>query len=113
VWHYLEHLRPRIDDAHVFLRVHAPFGPLPSSGPISSLVRRAIERAGINAPSTGAHVLRHSAATAMLRQGISRDIVGAVLRHRCLESTAHDAKVDVARLSSIAQAWPIEGELPC
>jgi integrase/recombinase XerD len=113
VWHYLEHFRPRIDDAHVFLRVHAPFGPLPSSGPLSSLVRRAIKRAGIKAPSTGAHVLRHSAATAMLRQGISLDIVGAVLRHRCLESTAHYAKVDVAMLSSITQPWPIEGELPC
>ena len=113
VWHYLEHFRPRIDDAHVFVRVHAPFGPLPSSGPISKLVRRAIERAGIKAPSMGAHVLRHSAATAMLRQGVSLDIVGAVLRHRCIESTAHYAKVDVAMLSSITQPWPIEGELAC
>ena len=33
MWHSLEHCRPRIDDAPVFLRVHAPFGPLPSSGP--------------------------------------------------------------------------------
>ncbi|MCB1689813.1 MAG: tyrosine-type recombinase/integrase [Halioglobus sp.] len=38
VLHYLEHFRPRIDDAHVFLRVYAPLGPLPSSGPISKLV---------------------------------------------------------------------------
>jgi integrase/recombinase XerD len=113
IWHYLEHFRPRIDDAHVFLRVHAPFTPFPSSGPISGLVRRAIKRAGIKAPSTGAHVLRHSAATAMLRQGISLDIVGAILRHRCLESTAHYAKVDTVMLSSITQPWPLEGELLC
>ena len=54
VLHYLEYSRPRIDDEHVFLRVYAPIGPLASSGPISKLVRRAIERAGIEAPSMGA-----------------------------------------------------------
>ena len=106
VWHYLEHFRPRVDDEHVFLRVYAPFGPLPSSGPISKIVRRAIQRAGIKAPSMGAHVLRHSAATAMLRQGISLDIIGAVLRHRCIESTAHYAKVDAALLHMVTQPWP-------
>ena len=114
VLHYLEHFRPRIDDAHVFLRVYAPLGPLPSSGPISKLVRRAIQRAGIQAPSMGAHVLRHSAATAMLRESVSLDIIGAVLRHRSMESTAHYAKVDAALLQAVTQPWPIkEGALPC
>ncbi len=113
VLHYLAHFRPSFDDEHVFLRIHAPFGHLASSGPISKLVRRAIQRAGIKAPSMGAHVLRHSAATAMLRQGSSLDIIGAVLRHRCIESTAHYAKVDLALLHMVAQPWPVDGELPC
>ena len=109
VLHYLEWFRPAVDDDHVFLRVHARLGPFPSSGPISKLVRRAIQRAGIKAPSMGAHVLRHSAATAMLRQGVSLDAIGAVLRHRCIESTAHYAKVDVALLRLVAQPWPVDG----
>ena len=113
VLHYLERFRPPIDDDHVFLRVHAPLGPLPSSGPIAKLVRRALDRAGIAAPSRGAHVLRHSAATALLRQGASLDVIGAVLRHRCVESTAHYAKVDVARLRSVAQPWPVDGAASC
>jgi site-specific recombinase XerD len=113
VLHYLEHFRPTIDDDHVFLRVHAPFGPLPSSGPISGLVRRAIRRAGIKAPSMGAHLLRHSAATEMLRQGSSLDVIGAVLRHRSVESTAHYAKVDLTLLRSVAQPWPGKGGSPC
>jgi site-specific recombinase XerD len=113
VWYYLEHFRPRIDDEHVFLRVYAPLGSFPSSGPISKLVRRAIQRAGIKAPSMGAHVLRHSAATAMLRQGVSLDIIGAVLRHRCIESTAHYAKVDVALLQMVTQPWLSEGDPSC
>lgn len=62
----------------------------------------------------GAHVLRHSAATAMLREGVSLDIIGAVLRHRSMESTAHYAKVDAALLQAVTQPWPIEeGALPC
>ena len=113
VLHYLTRFRPTSEDGHVFLRVHAPVGPLPSSGPISHLVGRALERAGITAPSRGAHVLRHSAATALLRQGVALDVIGAVLRHRCVESTAHYAKVDVARLRAVAQPWPTTGGAPC
>lgn len=113
VLHYLTRFRPVCEDDHVFLRVHAPVGPLPSSGPISHLVGRALERAGIAAPSRGAHVLRHSAATALLRQGVALDVIGAILRHRCVESTAHYAKVDVARLRAVAQPWPTVGEAPC
>ena len=113
VLHYLTRFRPITEDDHVFLRVHAPVGPLPSSGPISHLVGRALERAGITAPSRGAHVLRHSAATALLRQGVTLDVIGAVLRHRCVESTAHYAKVDVARLRAVAQPWPTAGGGSC
>ncbi len=113
ILHYLAKFRPAIADDHVFLRVYAPVGPLPSSGPISKLVRRALDRAGIPSSSRGAHVLRHSAATALLRQGSSLDVIGALLRHRSMESTAHYAKVDVARLQAIAQPWPVDGGAPC
>jgi len=111
--HYLERFRPALADDHVFLRVYAPLGPLPSSGPIAGLVRRALARAQIAAPSQGAHVLRHSAATALLRQGVALDVIGAVLRHRCVESTAHYAKVDVGMLRAVVQPWPATGEVPC
>ena len=113
VLHYLDHFRPNLDDDHVFLRIDAPFGPLRSSSGISCLVHRAIVRAGIQAPSTGAHLLRHSAATAMLQQGSSLDVIGAVLRHRSVESTAHYAKVDLALLRSVAQPWPGNGGSSC
>lgn len=113
VLHYLEHFRPPIDDDHVFLRVHAPIGPFPSSGPVSKLVCRAIQRADIKAPSMGAHLLRHSAATEMLRQGSSLDVIGAVLRHRSVESTALYAKVDLRLLRSVAQPWPRRGGPSC
>jgi site-specific recombinase XerD len=50
--------------------------------------------------------MRHSAATTMLRDGATLEVVGAVLRHRSLDTTAHYAKVDITTLSRIAQPWP-------
>jgi len=68
-------------------------------------------RAGIKSIHRGAHLLRHSAATAMLRHGVSLAGVGTVLRHRSLAMTQHYAKVDFGLLSEIAQPWV--GRLPC
>ena len=56
-------------------------------------------------------MLRHSAATAMLRHGASLAGVGTVLRHRSPSVTALYAKVDIDLLSEIAQPWG--GRLPC
>ncbi|OAF08712.1 hypothetical protein AYJ54_13755 [Bradyrhizobium centrolobii] len=65
-------------------------------------------RAGIAAPSKGTNLLRHWAATAMLRGGATLDMLGTVLRHRSPDMTAHYAKVDILMLQQIAQPWPGE-----
>ena len=56
------------------------------------VVRAACDRAGL--PRVGAHRLRHTAATEMLRQGASLAEIGQVLRHREHKTTAIYAKVD-------------------
>ena len=103
---YLRHGRPRVANDHIFLTSNAPFRPFTNSNAVSRIVRCAITKAGMVTPSTGANLLRHSAATAMLRGGATLDMVGAVLRHRSPNVTAHYAKVDVVMLQQIAQAWP-------
>jgi len=107
---YVERARPRVATTRVFLTDAAPVIPL-SRVAVTCVVRRAFNRAGVASPHRGAHVLRHSAATAMLRQGVSLTGVGAVLRHRSPSMTALYAKVDIALLSEIAQPWG--GRLPC
>jgi len=107
---YLRRGRPPADTDRVFVRMVAPWGPLAIAS-VSALVARAIARAGVTAPCRGAHVLRHSAATEMLRQGATLDQIGAVLRHRYMDTTAHYAKVDVSRLRAIALPWP--EVMPC
>lgn len=101
--------QPAAPDDTVFVRLLPPFG-LITSGVVGGVVRRALERAGIkDAPSRGGHLLRHSAATAMLRGGATLDAIATVLRHRSTDTTAHYAKVDVVMLGAVAQAWPATG----
>jgi site-specific recombinase XerD len=90
----------------LFLSTHAPMDRPLSSVTVSAIVARAIKRAGVVAPSKGAHLLRHSAATEMLRQGLPLEDIGTVLRHRSVETTAHYAKVDLTLLREITRPWP-------
>ena len=109
---YIEQERPRVGEETIFLTMIAPYKPFAISSSISTIVARALQRAGItDAPSRGASLLRHSAATSMLRSGATLEAVGTVLRHRSLDMTAHYAKVDIAMLERIAQPWP--GDLTC
>jgi site-specific recombinase XerD len=103
---YIERARPRVEYDRVFFMLRAPIRPITDARSIADIVRSAIRKAGIDAPTKGANLLRHSAATAMLRGGATLDMVGAVLRHRSPDMTAHYAKVDVAMLRQIAQPWP-------
>jgi integrase/recombinase XerD len=109
---YLKAERPAAATDHVFLTAEAPIEPLRSQG-LRSVVRRRIESAGVRTSSHGAHVLRHSLATRMLREGSSLDTIGAVLRHRDLNTTAIYAKVDVGLLRQVAQPWPGTEGAPC
>lgn len=104
---YLQHGRPQSDSTAVFVRSRAPFRAFANHCAISVIVERAMRRAGVTCPSRGAaHVLRHSAASSMLRQGASLQQIADVLRHRSIETTQIYAKVDVIALRSIAQPWP-------
>ncbi|HEY5066176.1 MAG TPA: tyrosine-type recombinase/integrase [Xanthobacteraceae bacterium] len=91
---------------HVFLRNIAPFRPFRKGDGVSSVVKRLMQRAGVVAPVKGAHILRHTAATEMLRHGVPLEKIGLVLRHRGIDTTAHYAKADVTLLKQIAQPWP-------
>ncbi|WP_292415330.1 tyrosine-type recombinase/integrase [Mesorhizobium sp.] len=101
---YVKNRRPRVAEDRLFLRSKAPYRPFMTSSSISYIVDRALRRAGIeDPPSKGASVLRHSAATTMLRAGATLEAVGAVLLHRSLDMTAHYANVDPTMLETIAQ----------
>ncbi|MFC1848578.1 tyrosine-type recombinase/integrase [candidate division CSSED10-310 bacterium] len=106
---YLEKARPLVTIDKVFLCLNAPYRSLGTSSLVSCIVSSALRRAGIeNPPSRGAHLLRHSAATMMLRSGSSLETISAILRHRSVDMTGYYAKVDFNMLRKIAQPWPGE-----
>jgi site-specific recombinase XerD len=72
---YLNEVRPKVPIARIFLRSLAPCQPfVESSTGISTIVRRALVRAGIHdAPSQGAHMLRHYAGFRTMPGGASSD----------------------------------------
>ncbi len=103
---YIATVRPGVDEEKVFLCVNAPIRPLSRPNTVSKIVQSALDRAGVTTfASRGAHVFRHSQATALLRSGATLDVVGSLLRHASLDTTMIYAKTDVGMLREIAQPW--------
>ena len=103
---YLRDGRPSCSTRRLFVRIQAPHRGFAGSSAIRDVVRRSFARAGIDAGFKGSHVLRHSLATGMLRNGASLEDIGQILRHRHPETTQIYAKVDNAALRTLAPAWP-------
>jgi integrase/recombinase XerD len=101
---YLRHDRPQDSEGRsVFVRVKAPPRALTPAG-VSQVVVGAAGRAGLG--QIGAHRLRHTAATELLRAGAPLVEIGQLLRHRAELTTAIYAKVDRDRLRELARPWP-------
>ncbi len=104
---YLRNGRPSCSARRVFVHCKARY-PGFSSPPnaVSGIVRRTLRRAGIQSRHKGAHLLRHSLATSLLRGGVSLARIGDVLRHEHTQTTEIYAKVDLDALRALAQPWP-------
>lgn len=103
---YLKKDRPKCSTRRVFVRIRAPYCGFKNSATVSTIVRRAVGRSGLTPQNKGAHLLRHSLATGMLRKGASMAEIGELLRHRSPNSTEIYAKVDIEGLRSIVRIWP-------
>lgn len=102
---YLRQTRPRCLTRRVFIRIKAPHCGFSGSAGICDIVRRALTRADLDPPRKGAHLLRHSLATDMLRKGASLAEIGEVLRHSLPSTTEIYAKVDLRALRALALPW--------
>ena len=103
---YLRTGRPPCPTRQVFVRMRAPHRGVANGQAVSTLVHRALERAGLNPVRKGAHLLRHSLATQMLHHGASLVAIGELLRHRTIETTRIYARVDQGALRARALPWP-------
>jgi integrase/recombinase XerD len=106
---YLRRDRPACQTRRVFVRLRAPRRGFHGHSALTSIVGRALLRAHLHPAFKGAHLVRHSLATSMLRSGATMAEIGEVLRHRVPNTTEIYAKVDFDGLRSLAHPWPMGG----
>ena len=103
---YLRQERPQSAERSIFLTLLPPYRPLAWSTAISQISKRILKKAGVEGPRLGAHRLRHTIATHMVRRGSSFKEVADVLGHKSLRSTGIYAKLDERALEQVALPWP-------
>jgi integrase/recombinase XerD len=103
---YLRSGRPESKSRSIFLRAVAPVQALHGQAAIGSIVRSVLRKAGIYQRRRSAHAFRHTLATDMLRDGVSLQEIGRILRHQDPDTTTIYAKVDLNSLRGLAVAWP-------
>jgi site-specific recombinase XerD len=103
---YLRYGRPHSTSRRVFLRAKAPVTGFRGASGVGSIVRHALQRAGIDAPTMGAHQFRHGLASEMLRHGASLGEIGELLGHHHPQTTTIYTKVDIKALRTLAVPWP-------
>jgi integrase len=102
---YLRKARPESSRRELFLRMRAPFLPL-LPGSVNDVLEHRIKCSGLNLPRFGTHVLRHSFATRLMRQGVSMKAIGDALGHRDIESTSVYLRLNMHDLRDAALPVP-------
>lgn len=106
---YLRRGRPTTMCRSLFVRFTIPAGTAATCRLVRGVVRRAFAKVEGCQSWTGTHPLRRTAATRMYRRGASLKQVADVLGHRCLDTTAIYAKVNLEQLAAVALPWPKGG----
>jgi integrase/recombinase XerD len=103
---YVLHGRPYTSERRIFLSHRPPVRPLSVSGTVSAIVRRRLTRLGMRPGRAGAHLLRHSLATQMVRRERPIKEVADLLGHQAIDTTAVYVKVAVPQLATVALPFP-------
>ncbi|KAB2693680.1 tyrosine-type recombinase/integrase [Ochrobactrum sp. Kaboul] len=82
----------------------APYDRPVQAGVAQRAVIAAFRRCGWD--RSDPHVLRHSVASRLLREGTPMKHIADILRHRSLDTSKIYTKVDFNRLSAVALPWP-------
>src|SRR5690606_35960106 len=97
---YLRYERPKTSNRAIFVRHVAPYDVPIKAGVAKDAVVAAFARCGWH--RTDPHVLRHSIASRLLRDGTPLKHIADILRHRSLDTSKIYTKIDIGRLSAVA-----------
>ncbi len=102
---YLREARPDTALRELFLRMRAPIVPLKPAS-VHDVLEHRIHCSGLDLPSFGMHVLRHSFATRLMGEGVNIKSIGDALGHRDIESTSVYLRLNVADLRNVPLSVP-------
>ncbi|WP_245463782.1 MULTISPECIES: site-specific integrase [unclassified Mesorhizobium] len=104
---YILRARPKVDSPYLFLSFTPPLGPFKCASPVSRIVRKRLRHGGIELGWVGgAHLLRHSLATQLVRQRRPINEVADLLGHQSINTTALYVKVATSQLAEVALPFP-------
>jgi site-specific recombinase XerD len=108
---YVLNDRPDSCDDHVFLRCLAPHVRLTDHATIHRVITDVFNKTGLTGVKAGSRLLRHNAASRLLRAAVPLPTISAVLGHAAAESTNLYMSVDRDRLLECVLDVP-EGARP-
>ena len=107
---YLQHSRPKSESPEIIVSAeHGKHGTPLKPQTIHSIVSRYMREADIphwKEKRHGAHALRHSLASNLLKKNISLPVISTVLGHQRTETTKIYLKVDIEKLSCCPLVMP-------
>lgn len=97
---YIVEERPDVVSDFLFLRILAPFTPLADHASCHAIVTRVFNKAGIKKGSRiyGMHMLRHNAASTMVKNEVPIETIAAILGHSSPDTTGIYITTDAKRL---------------
>jgi len=103
---YIMNSRPREVGRDLFIGVNTPPAPFRVPTAITCMVKRCLRRAGLPLGRlSGAHMLRHTAASGLVNNGASFREVADLLGHQSLKTTMIYAKLDLPTLAGVSMPW--------
>lgn len=97
---YLTTQRPNAPNDYLFVRLIAPFDPLSCHSSCYMMVKRILEKACVSTDDRilGMHMLRHNAASTMVRNEVPVETIAAILGHSDPDTTGIYITTDENRL---------------
>ncbi|OLN28665.1 tyrosine-type recombinase/integrase [Desulfosporosinus metallidurans] len=108
---YLLEERPMSDSKYLFLQERAPHGKITSHCCLYVILKNIVKNAGIdsNGRINGTRMMRHNAASNMVKKGVPLPAIAEVLGHRDPNSTMTYISTDGKELSKCTLPLPLPG----
>jgi integrase len=105
---YVLNERTNSEDDHLFLRMLAPHTELADHSSIYEVTRKVFAAAGVDRTKVGTRLLRHNAASKLLRAGTPLPTISAVLGHSSPDSTNVYLSTDTGHLRACVLPLPLD-----